>query len=378
MSEHGAKQKTIRLDSATVLENRYHVVKLLTEGEYTKVYEGKHVGLGLPVIIKQLRALYPDPAQAKEQREQYQEYARLLARLRHPSLVTVYDTFEVDGLPHIIMEFVPGRNLAEIGRLAPKPLSEKRVLTWAAQLLDSLEYLHQQSPSIIVRGLQPSNIILGPEGKLRLIDFGLAKSMDDRGTRNIVKGLGEDGFAPLEQGAYSKTDERSDLYSLGATLYYLLTKQIPPSAAQRTIAHKDPLLDPRETNKTVTAPTWNAIAKMMSLRPLERPASVAEARALLITDGVTTRHCVQCKLPLRIQVLDGVEIDRCEECGGVWLDRGELETLREKVEAQETRAEELIRTIALSPEHPAMKTLQQEHASSKSFWDTFLGLFGQR
>jgi len=365
------------LQADTVLDNRYQVGRFLAEGEYTRVYEGLHLCLGVRLVIKQLRTLYPDPVQAREQKEQYRDYARLLARLSHPSLVTVYDTFEHQGLPLIIMERVPGRDLEEIGRLAPKPLSEKRVMLWGNQLLDSLEYLHQQSPPVIVRGLQPSNIILAPEGRLRLIDFGLAKSMDEQGTRNIVKGLGEDGFAPLEQGAYSKTDERSDIYSLGATLYYLLTKEVPPSAAQRTIAPRDPLTDPREKNATVRGETWRALSRMMSLRPLERPASIAEVRSLFLNEA-TVRHCVECKLPLQVQVLEGVEIDRCSSCGGVWLDHGELELLREKIEVQESRSEAILQTIPLNPEHPAMKTLAQEHATSKSFWESLMGIFSSR
>ena len=141
---------SIRLNPETILENRYKVIRLMTEGENTKVYEGRHIGLDLPVVIKQLRQLYPDPRQAEEQVEQYHAEARLLAKLRHPNLVLVYDTFASEGLPLIIMEMVYGRNLEEIGQLAPKPLSEKRVLRWADQLFEVLEFLHGQFPPVIV------------------------------------------------------------------------------------------------------------------------------------------------------------------------------------------------------------------------------------
>ena len=130
----------------------------------------------------------------------------MLSPLSNPGLPTVFDTFFLEELPVLVTELVEGKNLAQINELAPKPISEKRVLTWAAQLLDSLEYLHGQETPIIVRGLQPSNIILDRSGQLKTIDFGLAKSMDTSGggTIGLVKGLGEDGFAPLEQGTYSK------------------------------------------------------------------------------------------------------------------------------------------------------------------------------
>ncbi|MCA9780823.1 MAG: zf-TFIIB domain-containing protein, partial [Candidatus Eremiobacteraeota bacterium] len=217
------------------------------------------------------------------------------------------------------------------------------------------------------------------DARLRLIDFGLAKSMDERGTRNIVKGIGEHGFAPLEQGAYSKTDERSDLYSLGATLYYLLTKEIPPSATQRALASSDPLRDPREFNKTVQEETWNALQKMMALRATERPANVAEVRAIFPEPvGATDsglRVCVSCKIPLVVEVLDGVEIDRCEECGGLWLDKGELEQLRSEFEAYEERTEELIRTISLTPDGPERELLQKERDESRPLWESITRLF---
>jgi eukaryotic-like serine/threonine-protein kinase len=373
-------RRSVRLSPDTVLENRYQVVRQMAEGENTKVYEGRHIGLNLPIVIKQLRSLYPDPKQAQEQIEQYHEEARLLARLRHPNLVTVYDTFVSEDLPLIIMEMVRGRNLQEIGQLAPQPLAEKRILIWAGQLFETLNFLHHQHPPVIVRGLKPSNIILDSNGTLRLIDFGLAKAMDERGTRNIVKGIGEDGFAPLEQGAYSKTDERSDLYSLGATLYYLLTKEVPPSAAQRAIASKDPLADPREKNPTVGQPLWEALQKLMALRANERPANVSEAMALfpepIGSPEAKVRTCLECSIPLIVEQLDGVEVDRCNECGGMWLDKGELEQLRSKMEDMERRTDELIQTIALNPEDPKLRlAIDKERESSKSVWRSLARLF---
>lgn len=370
----------------TILEKRYGVIRLLAEGATTRVYEGRHVGLSLPLVIKQLKELYPDPAQAKEQVAQFQVEARILARLRHPNLVLVYDTFVVDELPVLVVEMVSGKNLEEIAKLAPKQISENRVLVWADQLLDSLHYLHTQDPPVIVRGLQPSNIVLDDKGVLRLVDFGLAKSMDDKGsgTRNIVRGLGEDGFAPLEQGAYSKTDARSDLYSLGAVLYFLLTKEVPPSASQRVISTNDPLKDPREKNPTISGRTWTAIQKMMALRPNERPDSAWDARQLFnfSTNETETeslgRNCVDCEIPLQTENLDNVEIDRCAQCGGLWLDEGELETLREVVEEQERQAEELVRTLALSPDHPALRALDDEtqRLEKRPFWSALTRLLG--
>jgi len=353
----------------------------MAKGEYSNVYFGEQINLKQPIVIKQLQSLYPDPIQAKEQVEKFQADAQMLAALHHPSLVTVYDVFLAEELPVIVMEYVEGNNLERIGHLAPRPLSERRALEFGFQLLETLEFLHNQDPPIIVRGLQPSNVILDRKRRLRLIDFGLAKAMEDdgSGTRNIVKGLGEDGYAPLEQGAYARTDARTDLYSLGAILYFLLTKEIPPSATQRVVAPNDPLEDPRKTNQTISEQTWLAIQKCMSLRPEERPKTALEAGKLFPEMRRETknrkRHCVDC-LELLTQIsIDEVEIDKCERCGGMWLDNGELEMLRNKVDSSERQAEELIKTLELPHEHPAVKAMEHKDSpEGRTIWWTITRL----
>jgi serine/threonine protein kinase len=373
---------TGRLSPQTVLENRYEVLEMLAKGETTTVYRGKHLGLDAPILIKQLSELYPDPRQAEQQKEQFQSEARLLARLRHPNLVIIYDTFVSDSLPILVLEMVEGKNLEQIAQLAPKPISQKRVLTWAKDLLETLSFLHTQNPPIIVRGLHPRHIVLDVRRQLRLIDFGLAKSMDEKGagTHNIVKGLGEDGFASLEQGAYSKTDARSDLYSLGAILYFLLTKQVPPSAPRRIVAPDDPLEDPRAINPTVTEDMWKAIQSVMAFRPNDRPNSALEAMELFPFSSLTNgqkelRRCVDCRQPLGRKVLDDIEVDHCVGCGGLWLQEGELAQIRETAElAERSRTEEFVRTVALDPHHPALQALQDDQAGGRQFWSTLTKL----
>lgn len=345
----------------TVLQERYEVKRLLKKGGKSFIYEGVQQNLNLPIVIKVLQQLYPDPAQARQQAEQARIEAQLFAQLRHPSLVMVYDAFVIENFPIMVMEHVQGRSLEEISQLAPRPIRENRVLHWARQLLESLDYLHTFHPPVIVRDLQPSNILLDARGQLRLVDFGLAKQMDDkgRGTHEIARGVGEDGFAPLEQRAYTSTDARSDLYSFGATIYYLLTKTCPPSAAQRVLAAKDPLKDPREINPSVSAKTWELLQELMAHRPEGRPASAREVLNRLDTDqeAPVARCCVDCRTELVTFMRQGVELDRCEQCGGLWLDHGELGQLidvaledskpaiadRPTLELEPTKMEELAR-----------------------------------
>lgn len=324
------------LQPGTVLEGRYGVIRELSVDETHRVYEGRQTNLGLRVTLKTLSEIYQDPIQAKQQLEQVALEARILAALNHPNLLAVYDCFMHEGLPIMVSEYVDGRRLAEVAEMAPKTISARRVLTWAEQLLDVLAYLHSQDPSIIVRDLKPSNIILGRDGRLRIVDFSLAKRMSGKGagTHEIVKGVGSDGYAPLEQTAYARTCPATDLYALGATLYYLLTKTAPPNAAQRAIAAKDPMADPRQVNESVSEELWQAILGLMAIRVQERPQSVAGARELLFPKTATPpepagRRCLDCNIGLDVLSRQGVELDQCSQCGGIWLDRDELERLIE-------------------------------------------------
>lgn len=321
-----------RLETGTVLAGRYGVIRELSVDETHRVYEGRQTNLGQRIIIKTLSELYPDPIQAKQQIEQMALEARIVAALNHPNLLSVYDCFLHEGVPILVSEFVDGRRLAEVVELAPKAISAKRVLNWAEQLLDVLEYMHGQDPPIIVRDIKPSNIILGRDGRLRIVDFSLAKRMSGKGagTQEIVKGVGSDGYAPLEQLAYARTAPATDLYALGATIYFLLTKTHPPNASQRAIAAKEPMADPRQVNPTVQTELWDAILKLMGTRLQDRPQSAALARDLLFPKAppeAPGRRCLDCNIPLEVLSRQGVEIDQCGTCGGIWLDRDELERL---------------------------------------------------
>ncbi len=319
------------LKSGIVLEGRYGVLREITAGSTSRVYEGRQTNLGLSIIIKTLSEVHEDPEAAKQQIEGVALEARILAALSHPNLLAVHDCFLHEGLPVMVCEMVEGLRLSEVVEAAPKTIAARRVLAWCSQMLDVLSYLHSRDPIIVVRDLKPSNIILGRDGRLRLVDFSLAKRMSGvgAGTQEIVRGVGTDGYAPLEQTAFARTGPATDLYSLGATLYYLLSGIPPAPAAQRAIAAKEPLLDPREVNPTVSQELWEAILTLMAVRLQDRPQTVAEARDLLMPKEVkrAERRCLDCDLALNVYERQGVEIDQCGTCGGVWLDRDELDRL---------------------------------------------------
>lgn len=312
------------------LQGRYKIERFLGQGGMSTVFLGEHLRLGRKLAIK---ALAPGVTNAR----QLEAEARIMASLSHPGLALVLDFFEESGRIYMVMEFVSGRDLEQVAKLAPKPLSQRRVLEFAEQMLDVLDYLHSQEPPVIVRDLKPGNVMMDDGGRLRLIDFGLAKRLQPV-PGGMELGMGSMGFAPIEQYGRGVADQRSDLYALGAVMLFLLSDLVPPDAAAR-LKEKAPLPDPRPLNDSVTDSVWSALEAMLELEPNRRPQSAAAVRQLLgLVPGPvepqpvakpTSRLCPVCQLPLQSSPRQKVEIDCCGQCGGVWLDRGELEQLAE-------------------------------------------------
>jgi serine/threonine-protein kinase len=210
-------------------------------------------------------------------------------------LPKVSDYFSDDARDYLVMDFVPGHDLKELLAASLReghPLDERQVLAWADQLCDALNYMHTQEPPVLHRDIKPSNIKVTPSGNVKLVDFGLVKVMvpDDQRTITVVQGRGTVQYIPLEQygGDTGHTDLRSDIYSLGATLYHLLTGQPPLDAKQRFLRPKS-LPTPRTLNPGISAQTEQVLLWSLAMHPDERPASVAELRAALMDPGPISR-----------------------------------------------------------------------------------------
>ena len=283
------------LRNGTVLRSRYKIVQAIGQGGMGAVYEAQDTVLaGRTCAIKEVRL---DPDMTLEARRQAQEQfyreASVLARLDHPTLPKVSDYFSEADLDYLVMDYVPGRDLKDImneARRANAFLDESEVLNWSAQLCDALIYLHSQDPAILHRDIKPSNIKLTPDGRIKLVDFGLVKVLaddDSNRTLTVVQGRGTAAFTPLEQygGDTGGTDVRSDLYSLGATVYNLLTNQ-PPLDAKRRFLNPGALQTPRSVNPAISNTTERAILAAIAMHPDQRPSSVAEFRAMLFPTGV--------------------------------------------------------------------------------------------
>lgn len=269
------------LDPGAVLDNRYELLELLGEGGMGQVFKARHNRLGKLFAVKSLRNLSPDPHEQAKFLDAFESEARTLAELDHQALAKVSDFFEMGRVHFLVMEFIDGKTLARVVELAPRNLSQRRVRQWALELCDVLSYLHRQSPPVIVRDLKPENIMIDSKRRLRLIDFGISKRLKPgEGTRDIVKGMGTAEYAPLEQYGNSTTDQRSDIYALGATLYFLLTEIAPPPAWKRASEGVQPV-SPSQVNQTVNSAFEALVLSMMALRREDRPQTILAVKAAL-------------------------------------------------------------------------------------------------
>lgn len=274
------------LSPGTVLRGRYRITGLIGQGGMGAVYVADDLRLeGRKTAIKEVRAELMGPADEvlrEQARTQFYREASILARLDHPNLPKVSDYFSQNGCDYLVMDFVPGHDLLQIveeARAGGRFLDEDQVLRWVGQLVEALRYLHSQQPPIVHRDIKPSNIKLTPEGRIKLVDFGLVKVMvsDDARTLTVLQGRGTVAYTPIEQygGDTGHTDVRSDIYALGATLYHLLTGRPPADAKQRFLT-PDALIPPRQLNPSISPHVERAILWAMEMHPENRPATVDE------------------------------------------------------------------------------------------------------
>jgi serine/threonine-protein kinase len=305
------------LQPGTLLRNRYEILSLIGQGGMGAVYKASDRRLpGRLCAIKEILPLPGPSASAPTQaQQQFLREASTLARLDHPNLPKVSDYFALD--PHgadaqgadgstssttsrdyLVMDYVPGQDLHQVVQQARREqrfLDQREVLGWMAQLCDTLTYLHDQEPPVLHRDVKPGNIKLTPEGRIKLVDFGLVKPLDpdDPKTLTGMRGIGSLPYTPIEQyaGELGHTDTRSDLYSLGATLYHLLTGG-PPASAQDRFLDPDALLLPCQINPAITPAVERVILVALALHPKERPESVAAWSKMLLGDAPTIQVAV--------------------------------------------------------------------------------------
>jgi eukaryotic-like serine/threonine-protein kinase len=285
------------LSPGTVLRDRYKIIELVGRGGMGATYRAEDLRLrGRYCAVKEaLPDPDAEPSELQQSRAQFYEEASTLARLDHPNLPKVSDHFSEGTRDYLVMDFVPGQDLKEMLTQALReghPLPERQVLTWADQLCDALQYMHSQEPPVLHRDIKPSNIKITPASNVKLVDFGLVKVLvpDDQRTITVVQGRGTIQYIPLEQygGDTGHTDIRSDIYSLAATLYHLLTGQPPLDAKQRFL-RPNSLRSPRSLNPEISPQTEQAILWGLAMHPDDRPATIAEFQSELMAPSVLGR-----------------------------------------------------------------------------------------
>ncbi|HEX3560499.1 MAG TPA: serine/threonine-protein kinase [Pyrinomonadaceae bacterium] len=288
-----------------VLIERYRIVRKLGEGGMGAVYEALDLTFNCPVAVKQTFA------ETDEHRHFFKREATLLAHLRHAALPKVTDYFMLKNGVFLVMEFIPGDDLMHMLKARGGPFFPADVLHWADVLLNALNFLHRHEPTpIIHRDIKPPNLKLTTEGEIILLDFGLAKGragqMSSAGSNQSILGF-TPGYAPLEQVLHADqrwiealsainydevvrvfdepTDQRSDIFSLGATLYHLMTGSIPRDASTRALSvwagRPDPLIPPHQLNSQISPAVSAVLTRAMALNMADRFATAAEMRRML-------------------------------------------------------------------------------------------------
>jgi serine/threonine protein kinase len=262
------------LKSGDILLARYRIVKLIARGGMGAVYEVRDERLKRSIALKETLISELDLPEA------FLHEATLLANLSHPVLPKVFDHFAEGDGQYITMEYIPGDDLATLLQKRGKPFSESEVASWYNQLLDALEYLHAHT--ILHRDLKPANLKVKGNGGIILLDFGLAKGsaghMSQHASHKSILGY-TPVYAPLEQIRCEGTSASSDLYSLGATMYHLLTNTPPVDAQKRELGllktGHDPLRPLVEVRPDLSPRLAELLTQAMELESHKRPVSAA-------------------------------------------------------------------------------------------------------
>jgi len=255
------------LETGEILNNRYRILNILGVGGFGAVYRAADMALKFPCAVKENLDTSP------EAQRQFEKEAVILANLSHPNLPRVLDHFIIpEQGQYLVMDFVKGEDLHTL--ITQKGIvPEDQALNWISQIASALNYLHNQKPPVIHRDIKPANIRIRSDGTAFLVDFGLVKVYDPHMRTTIGARAVTPGYSPPEQYGHGKTDPRTDIYALAATLYTLLTGLEPQESIQRVVSDNMIPLDSVESQ--VRPGLGGVVGKGMHLQPSQRFATVA-------------------------------------------------------------------------------------------------------
>lgn len=273
------------LERGVLLNNRYRIVDILGQGGMGSVYRAIDENLGLEVAVKD--NLFTTDEYAR----QFRREALILAGLRHPNLPRVTDHFIIHGQgQYLVMDFIEGEDLRErMERIGVLP--DEDVITIGSAVCEALAYLASRKPPIIHRDIKPGNVKITPQGHIFLVDFGLAKTLDSSQETTTGARAMTPGYSPPEQYGTARTDHRSDIYSLGATLYAALTGAIPEDALARAMDQTE-LTPIRQYNPRVSRKLATAMEKALAVRPDDRFQGAEDFKQALLNASTLSRRLV--------------------------------------------------------------------------------------
>ena len=290
---NGNNERRDALKEGTLLQNgRYRIVRFLGQGGFGCTYEAIHTMFNERVAIKELfvkeycnrnneTGVISVGVNSKRDmigrlHSKFIEEARAQRRMQHPNIVRVIDVFEENSTAYYVMDYIDGDSLERMVVSRRGPMPEHEAVCYIRMVADALAYVH--SNLRLHLDLKPGNIMIDRNGKAVLIDFGASKQYDEQGNnKSVVLGYTR-GYAPIEQinGLLSVFSPASDIFSLGSTLYRLLSGEVPVDGLSRVSG-----LTLKPLPAIVTEPTRRAVEKAMSVRINDRPQSISEFLALL-------------------------------------------------------------------------------------------------
>ena len=274
-----ANYESPELTAGTILQGRYEILHMLGQGGMGTVYMARDLRLtGRSCVVKKLRDDYFREEDRQKAQEFFQREMEVLAGLDTdcPNIVRVQDFFAESGCFFLVMDYVQGSNLHQMlhGERDGEPFSEDSVVKWAQQICDVLIFLHNQNPPIIYRDLKPSNVMIDVKGSVKLVDFGIARRAEGGENTHVVS----PGYSPPEQ-YWGSADVRSDIYALGATMFFLLTGKDPEALHVGS---------PRTVNADVSEGLDRIVQKCMSQDVNERYQSAQELWEALLHKDMET------------------------------------------------------------------------------------------
>jgi serine/threonine protein kinase len=281
----------VSLKTGALLRKRYRIIEILGQGGMGSVYRAMDENLGVEVAVKE------NLFTTEEYARQFRLEAVILANLRQPNLPRVTDHFVIAGQgQYLIIDYIEGEDLRQRMERTGS-IEEEEAILIGVVICDALQYLHSRKPSVIHRDIKPGNVRITPDGHIYLVDFGLAKLV--KGTQATTTGARAmtPGYSPPEQYGTARTDPRTDIYSLGATLYASLTGVVPEDGLSRAMENLG-LTPIRQRNPKISRKLAAAIEKAMAVQPENRFQTAEEFKQALLNSNSKT---LRLKGPIHVE-----------------------------------------------------------------------------